>query len=80
MVHFFFIFQSIIFLIVFFIKGNNFKLSVYECFLLSSALSSKDSFTASLMIDHHMLGDLHSIVFGEGLVNDSTALTLFSAL
>lgn len=61
-------------------NGNNFKLSVYECFLLSSALSSKDSFTASLMIDHHMLGDLHSIVFGEGLVNDSTALTLFSAL
>lgn len=32
------------------------------------------------MIDHHILGDLHSIVFGEGLVNDSTALTLFSSL
>ena len=61
-------------------KNHIFELSVNEICLFAAALSSKDSFTASIMIDHHHESDLHSIVFGEGIMNDSTALTLFGAI
>ena len=61
-------------------KGARISLTSQEIFLLGAALSSKDSFTAALVIDHHAFPNLHSIVFGEGLINDSTAIALFQAI
>lgn len=37
--------------------------------VMSSILAAKDSFAAASMIDHHHLANLHSVVFGEGLMN-----------
>ena len=58
-------------------EGQVTKLSTYEVYLLSAALCSKDSFAAPIMVDHHKLSSLHSLVFGEGIINDATSLALF---
>ena len=39
-----------------------------------------DSFASTVIIDHHHLMDLHSIVFGEGILNDATSLALFQTI
>lgn len=49
--------------------GSVDSLSLTEILIMSSALSSKDSFAAAGMIDHHSLTTLHAIIFGEGLLN-----------
>jgi len=53
------------------------KFNLYEIVCMASSLSSKDSFAATLMIDHHALPILHSLVFGEGIINDATSLVIF---
>ena len=55
------------------------KLTLYEIVCMASSLSSKDSFAATLMIDHHAVPILHSLVFGEGIINDATSLVIFEA-
>ncbi|KAL4489813.1 hypothetical protein ABPG72_022453 [Tetrahymena utriculariae] len=50
-----------------------------EILLFASALSSKDSFMASTMVDHHSFPRIFHIIFGEGIVNDATALLLFDS-
>lgn len=50
-------------------KRVDIDLSFSETMLMSSALSSKDSFVASSMISHHHYANLHSVIFGEGLLN-----------
>ena len=55
------------------------KFSLREITCMASSLSSKDSFAATLMIDHHAVPLLHSLVFGEGIFNDATSLVIFNA-
>lgn len=55
------------------------SLSTKEIILFSSALSSKDSFLAATMIDHHAYPTLFHVVFGEGVMNDATSLVLFES-
>ncbi|KAL4441140.1 hypothetical protein ABPG74_002090 [Tetrahymena malaccensis] len=50
-----------------------------EILLFASALSSKDSFMASTMVDHHSFPRIFHIIFGEGIVNDATSLLLFDS-
>ncbi|KAL4472439.1 hypothetical protein ABPG74_018388 [Tetrahymena malaccensis] len=50
-----------------------------EIILFSAALSSKDSFLASTMVDHHAYPTLFHIVFGEGIMNDATSLVVFES-
>ena len=47
---------------------------------MTAALSSKDSFAAPLLIDHHVYHNLHSLIFGEALFNDATTLALFNTI
>jgi sodium/hydrogen exchanger-like protein 6/7 len=51
-----------------------------ELILFCAALSSKDSFLASTMVDHHANPMLFHIIFGEGIMNDATSLVLFESL
>jgi sodium/hydrogen exchanger 8 len=60
--------------------GHISKLSIFEILLMAASLSSKDSFSSTLMIDHHAVPILHSMVFGEGIVNDAAALCLFETI
>lgn len=48
-----------------------------ELALFAAALSSKDSFLASTMVDHHAHPILFHIIFGEGIINDASSLILF---
>ncbi|EAS05789.2 transporter/monovalent cation:proton antiporter-1 (CPA1) family protein (macronuclear) [Tetrahymena thermophila SB210] len=59
--------------------GTDPKLNSKEIILFSAALSSKDSFLASTMINHHAYPTLFHIVFGEGIMNDATSLILFES-
>ena len=43
-------------------------------------MSCKDTFMASSLLDHHILPNLHSILFGEGIMNDAISLALFQGL
>ncbi|EAS05781.2 transporter/monovalent cation:proton antiporter-1 (CPA1) family protein (macronuclear) [Tetrahymena thermophila SB210] len=54
-------------------------LGTKEIILFSAALSSKDSFLGSTMVDHHAYPTLFHIVFGEGIMNDATSLVVFES-
>ena len=56
---------------------HSIKFNLYEISCIASSLSSKDSFAATLIIDHHAVPLLHSLVFGEGIFNDATSLVIF---
>ncbi|KAL4460367.1 hypothetical protein ABPG74_000118 [Tetrahymena malaccensis] len=55
------------------------ELGIKDLSLFSAALSSKDSFLASTMIDHHSYPILFHVIFGEGIINDATSLVLFDS-
>ncbi|KAL4472438.1 hypothetical protein ABPG74_018387 [Tetrahymena malaccensis] len=61
------------------IVGTDPKLNSKEIILFSAALSSKDSFLASTMVNHHAFPTLFHIIFGEGIMNDATSLILFES-
>ncbi|KAL4502023.1 hypothetical protein ABPG73_020160 [Tetrahymena malaccensis] len=61
------------------IIGEDTKLNSKEIILFSAALSSKDSFIASTMVNHHTFPTLFHIIFGEGIMNDATSLILFES-
>ena len=56
---------------------HSIKFNMFEIICMAASLSSKDSFAATLMIDHHAVPLLHSLVFGEGIFNDATSLVIF---
>ena len=60
--------------------GEKVKFTLYEILLMAGSLSSKDSFAATLMIDHHAVPILHSLVFGEGIINDAISLSIFEVV
>ncbi|EAS05784.2 transporter/monovalent cation:proton antiporter-1 (CPA1) family protein (macronuclear) [Tetrahymena thermophila SB210] len=61
------------------IAGTHLQLNTKEIVLFSAALSSKDSFLASTMVNHHAFPTLFHIIFGEGIMNDATSLIMFES-
>ncbi|KAL4499820.1 hypothetical protein ABPG72_015169 [Tetrahymena utriculariae] len=61
------------------IVGTDLQLNTQEIILFSAALSSKDSFLASTMVNHHAFPTLFHVIFGEGIMNDATSLILFES-
>ncbi|KAL4472441.1 hypothetical protein ABPG74_018390 [Tetrahymena malaccensis] len=61
------------------IVGTDPQLNSKEIILFSAALSSKDSFLASTMVNHHAFPTLFHVIFGEGIMNDATSLILFES-
>ena len=62
--------------------GNKYILSydsqIYpiECLILASVLSASDTISALTIISESSYQTLHSILFGEGIVNDSVSILL----
>ncbi|KAL4507176.1 hypothetical protein ABPG72_001969 [Tetrahymena utriculariae] len=60
-------------------ETTSIDLGIKDLSLFSAALSSKDSFLASTMVDHHSYPILFHVIFGEGIINDATSLVLFDS-
>ncbi|EAS05783.2 transporter/monovalent cation:proton antiporter-1 (CPA1) family protein (macronuclear) [Tetrahymena thermophila SB210] len=61
------------------IVGSPMELNTKEIILFSAALSSKDTFMATNMVNYEMYPTLFHIIFGEGIMNDATSLVLFQS-
>ena len=61
-------------------KYREFRLTDYECLLLSSILCASDSVAALTIIKKHDYPKLNSILFGEGIINDAVSILIFRSV
>lgn len=57
-----------------------FRLSDYECLLLSSILCASDSVAALTILKKSDYPKLNSILFGEGIINDAVSILIFRSV
>jgi NhaP-type Na+/H+ or K+/H+ antiporter len=61
-------------------EQSDLKLMTKECLLLSAILCASDTVAALTIVKEKSYPTLNSILFGEGVVNDSVSILLFRAV
>jgi NhaP-type Na+/H+ or K+/H+ antiporter len=61
-------------------EGSSMRLLNKECLLLAAVLCATDTVAALTIVKEKTFPTLHSILFGEGVVNDAVSILLFRAV